>query len=119
MTEVTVVSINTVALRVGMEWSVTVSAGAATDLNGVAVSNFATTLTVSNTVLTLVSTQYGPNNAPSVALTFDKVVKALHLEKLTLVNAQVKEESIELDGMTLRFALECPEQGAWSIEYAH
>lgn len=118
VTEVTVVSINTVALRVGMEWSVTVSAGAATDLNGVAVSNFATTLTVSNTVLTLVSTQYGPNNAPSVTLTFDKVVKALHLEKLTLVNAQVKEESIELDGMTLRFALECPEQGAWSIEYA-
>ena len=118
VTEVTVVSINTVPLHVGMEWSVTVAAGVATDLNGVEVSEFATTMTVSNTVLTLLSTQYGRDNAPSVALTFDKVVKALHLNKLTLMNAQVKEESIQLDGTTLRFALECAEQGAWSIEYA-
>ena len=117
VTEVTVVSVPAdIAVTVGMEWSVTVEAGIATDEYGVVIaSSYETTMIVTDSILTLETTAYGAQNTPSVMMTFDKGVKALRMDKLTFVNAAVKETNIE--GTVLTLYLECATQGEWSIHF--
>ena len=117
ITEVTVVSMPAdVSLTVGMEWSVTVAAGIATDLNGVVTeSSYMTTLMVTDSVLTLDTISYSPRKTPGVMLTFNKGVKALMMDSVTLVNAVVKE--VNIDDKVLALSLECATQGEWSIHF--
>ena len=117
VTEVTLVSVeNDIPLTVGMEWSVTVEPGIAKDEYGVVIAHKnETTMTVTDRTLTLETIGYGAQNTSSVMLTFDKEVYDLKEDKLTLVNADIKEWSTE--GKVLNLSLECATQGEWSIHF--
>lgn len=117
VTEVTVVSVETpITMVEGVEWTVRVEAGIATDLYGQHVQiPFTSTLNTSNNYLVAANVAYGPNSNPVVHLTMDKLPKTLYQDKLVLQNAIVRDVVIE--GVKMNVFLTVPEQGEWAVTF--